>query len=159
MDTFLTVLKQAPAGYKHYGSSGMFAVYLAYLIKYRIRSQETLLENGELKPEVEELLWSVKEENRPLLNEYVDGPPRASWAKRDDGKQTAQVRPICTTLQDNSASATTPKTREFHTSARAMQGLQAGYNIRPHSWQRSPSSLLLSRRLSVAANGLRKLLL
>ncbi|TFY71387.1 hypothetical protein EVG20_g1598 [Dentipellis fragilis] len=99
MDTLLTALKHPPAGYKHYGSSGMFAVYLAYLIKYRIRSQETLLENGELKPEVEELLWSVKEENRPLLNDYVDGAPRASWPSATMKSKRRRSEPIHTSGQ------------------------------------------------------------
>ncbi|KAA1470927.1 hypothetical protein DENSPDRAFT_836858 [Dentipellis sp. KUC8613] len=90
MDTLLTALTHPPTGEINYGSLRSFSIWLAYIAQYYLRSENMCLEDGQLKPEAEALVWTVKEENRAVLNDYMGGPPRTSWVKEEETKSTVQ---------------------------------------------------------------------
>jgi hypothetical protein len=64
LDSLIDTLLDPPIGFRHWKLTQSMEVYIVYLITYTLRAYPSVLPSGELEPEHESVLSSLKVENR-----------------------------------------------------------------------------------------------
>lgn len=62
-----------PIGFRHWKLTQSMGVYISYLLTYPLRSHPRVLPSGELEPEHDTVLKSLKVENRQYFDRVIRG--------------------------------------------------------------------------------------
>ena len=71
LDSMIATYLDPPSGRIHSKVQNPLKVWISYLLTYTLRNRPSVLPNGDLEPEHEEVLRSLRPENRPFFESYV----------------------------------------------------------------------------------------
>jgi len=71
LDSMIATYLDPPSGRIHSRVQSPLKVWISYLLTYTLRNRPSVLPNGDLEPEHEEVLRSLRPENQPFFESYV----------------------------------------------------------------------------------------
>jgi hypothetical protein len=71
LDSLTETILEPSIGYSHYRLNLRLKVYIQYLVDYNLRTENRLKKNGKLAPVVEDIIASVREENRANVKAFI----------------------------------------------------------------------------------------